>query len=218
MSPPVNDLLLFDFHEKISSQIYSLKELFIPFLGPEDHLLINATKFPNMEIKVLHPKEIIKTLSKELTYEYISYCIAYKSVVVYVYSEEDCLFFCQENEEDKLITNINKAQEETSFYLKAYENGLLKEAYTKAKNTLKPVIFTILNGDAKLLDLEQAKEIINNYKEFFPEIEEWEFLATDEELNPSLVSFLYIDSNTNIYWYDILSEEYENWLQEKWNK
>lgn len=209
-------LITAGFHVDFFDKLHELNEFYSGLLNKESHLLIDARDFPNLNVKVLHPKDLLAYVPKNHIYEYMTYSIAYESIALYLYNDDNCFLYCQENSEEDSLQKINHAQDETNAYLRAYENGLLKEIYLQAKNSDKFLVFGVLNGEAKILSVEEAEKLINDYSDYFPDIEEWKILNTEEEINPSKVSFLYIDTEKEIYWFDILSEEYEEFLFKKW--
>lgn len=223
MDNSLDNFLRGEFFGSFSSKLFGLGEFFEPFLDSNNHLFIDARKFPNMNVVLMHPSEVSQIIPKESFKHYASCSTTYEEgLVIFLSSECDVLFYCIESKTDEKLERIYESQEDSKFYLKAYENGLLKEAYSQAKGSEQPIIFCIKDGVASLLTLELAEKEINDYllghpeKEASDTIADWILLANDPEINPYLVSILYIDQKSNNFWYDVLSIDYEMELFDKW--
>lgn len=217
MTSKLDQYLSLEFHKEYSQLLYESSRFHFDFMDSNNHLVIDVRDFPNISYQVLSPSEAIKLkkIPDQYFTDYITHTLAYSLVVVYLYEDNECFIMCQKTNEDNILENVMKAQTETETYLRAYENGLVKEAYEKAKNTGEPVIFSIINGEAKLFSKADAIDIITKYRDQFGEVDDWLIICVDA--NPSLVSFIYINEEENQFWYDTLSEQYEDHLFDKWD-
>jgi hypothetical protein len=214
MKNKLDTFLNIEFHKEYCDLLYNTMEFHLDFMGKNSHLLMDVRNFPNMKIEVLHPQKLSRYIPEKYFENYIENSLAFEKVSVYLFSDEECFIICQQNPEDRVMENIAHAQKETENYLKAYENGLVKEAYLLARDREIPVIFSIIDGEAKLISEDDIKRILEKYGEYLGDYEDWHIIAIDT--NPSLVSFIYIDTTEKKFWYDVLSDEYEAQLFEKW--
>lgn len=210
----LENYLTYEFHKEYSELLYNTCEFHLDFLDSNNHLLLDVRKFPNIKLKILHPKKMAELIPEKYFEDYISNTLAYDKLTVYLFSDTECFIICQPNIEDKIQENVVHAQNDTEKYIKAYQDGLVKEAYKLAKDREIPVIFSVINGEAKLITKEEVKKIIETYPDYFGNYEDWHIIAVDT--NPTLVSFLYMDTSEKRFWYDVLSEEFESTLFENW--
>lgn len=210
----LDQFLNYEFHKEYCDLIYNTMEFHLDFLDKNNHLLIDTRNFPNIEIKVLHPQKISRLIPEKYFEDYIANTLAYEKITVYLFSDTECFIICQQNPNERISENVSHAQNDTEKYIRAYKDGLVKEAYKLAKEREIPVIFSIINGEAKLINEEDVEKLLEKYPEYLGSKEDWEIVAI--ATNPTLVSFIYIDTSEKRFWYDVLSEEFEYELFQSW--
>lgn len=204
----------YEFHKEYSEILYNTTEFHLDFMDKNNHLLMDTRDFPNIEIKLLHPQKVSQLIPEKYFEHYTTNYLAYEKVAIYLFSDEECFIICQQNPDDRISESMVHAQNDTERYIRAYKDGLVKDAYKLAKDKDIPVIFSIIDGDAKIIFEEDMEIILEKYHEYLGSKEDWEMIAIST--NPTLVSFLYIDTKEKRFWYDVLSEEFESELFESW--
>lgn len=215
MKNKLDGYLNYEFHKEYSEILYDTSCSFhLDFMDKNSHLLMDVRKFPDIKIKLLHPQKISQLIPEKYFEHYTTNFLAFDKVAVYLFSDEECFIICQQNPEDRMTESVVHAQNDTEKYIRAYKDGLVKDAYKLAKDKEIPVIFSIIDGEAKLIFEEDVEKILEKYPEYLGNKEDWEIIAIST--NPTLVSFIYIDTMEKRFWYDVLSEEFEAELFESW--
>lgn len=211
MSNKLNNWLNTEFHDNYSRILFKTLDVHKDFMSEVAHCYIDAKNFPNLNISIKHPKEIVELLPKEFFDTYIKTTLSSPLVYVYHYDGGVLIGSGADKVDIKKGEKINEILEK---YIKAYENGLLKDAYTKAFESGKHQIFAVINGDAKVFDVDDLGQVFESYN-VLGSVEEWAMECFWEEGGP-LVSYIMVDQAEELFWYGLMEYEYELNLLKKW--
>jgi hypothetical protein len=202
----LNDYLSKEFHIDFADILFNAHTLTMDFVSRSQHLLIDARNYPQtLETKLLHPQEIMSYIPPGAFYEYANLAIEHIKLMVYLYPNGILFYYRDGRDDDK----FGDTQEEVHKYINAYKHGLIKEAFTKIEKNKEYVVFTIIDGVAKLVNHKEAINLLERYDPVLVE----EFITICVEENNNYLSFLYINTQEDTIWYDILQEDYFNELR-----
>lgn len=205
MDDRFSNFLSASFHES-NFNIYSTAlELHFDLLKDDEIILVNANEFPNIYIQILTIKEASIYINEDAFFEFMSLAVACSKLLVYVGQGIRPMYYCPDAV--KAAGNFHKSMETVTPYIKAYEGGLLKSAYLRAKDDEVHVVFSIINSEAKLISLDEAESIVEEYDD----VDVWlDYVCS------KAVSVLYINNDEDLFWYEVLHEDYEAELFKKW--
>lgn len=195
----------FAFDENYLLTLFDACSYTIDYLDKDNHLLIDAREFPRVVMEIKHPKDICPLIPSDYFTDYCDVIGKYDTVFVFIHESLTMIAPLKdfEGESEEIMSLMDK-------YVRAYSNGLLKEAWRKSEEQDEHVVFAVLDGEASIIGIEDVKALMDIHP-LLGTIEEWAEICI--ESNPINISFLYIDQRKDSFWYDILSEEYINWLE-----
>lgn len=203
-----------DFHNANFEVYTTALDLHFDFLNEGDIVVVNANDFPDVHITIETIKEAAILIPEDSFFEYMSLAVSCPKLLVYVATGIRPMYFSPDAvKATKATENIHKSIDTVTPYIKAYESGLLKTAYLKARETDEHVVFAIINAEAKLLTVEDAEEYVEKQ---FPEDDVAVEVYFDYILDKD-VSVLYINEKEGHFWYEVLHEDYEKMLFDKWH-
>lgn len=209
----LDTILKNQFHEEFSKILFETSSLHLDMCGEDEQIFIDVSEFPKVVIDILSIKEVSEMIDGRLFQDYIQVSAAKTNLMVYYISPTNYLLY-DYKESNYEFDLSEEAEAETSKYIKAYANGLIKEAYELSKDDKMPVIFLVHNGEAKIVREDEALLLLSDRIGF--DVDAW--IEVCIENSPSLVSFLYIDDKKNKVWFNVLNKDYEELLEQFWDE
>lgn len=195
----------FKFDDQFLISVFNTCTQYENLLDKDNHLFVDLRKFPQMIIDVKHPCSICKEIPEDQFYYYNGILNKADKVLVLLHDTFIMISSLDDGDDNEDIRFIMDK------YVKAYINGLLKVAWNEAKDSNSPVVFAVVDGEVTII-YDKDIQAFFDVEGLEGAYDEWYDLCVEN--NPCLLSFFYTDSSNGCFWYDIVKEDFQNYLED----